>query len=128
MTVHYLSVEDVLLINAEVLAGAARLRERNLLESAVARPQASAFGQDAYPTPIEKAAALMHSLTLNHPFVDGNKRTAIVAVILMLQRNGYKPTWRTLDAYHFIIAVAEGKHDVPAIAAWLTTHTAPLTS
>lgn len=72
----YLSVEETLEINAEVMAGRHVLRDRALLESAVARPQASAFGVDAYPDLASKAAALLDSLVLNHASVDGNKRTA----------------------------------------------------
>jgi death-on-curing family protein len=62
------------------------------LESAVARPFQSVLGQDAYPTTIEKAAALFHSLVANHPFHDGNKRTAVVAVQHFLIANGFLPT------------------------------------
>jgi len=77
--VRYLTVEEVLEINAEVMGGKHTLRDRGLLESAVARPQASAFGVDAYPDLASKAAALLHSLILNHAFVDGNKRTAVLS-------------------------------------------------
>src|ERR1041385_4253608 len=55
-------------------------RDRGMIESAVARPFHSAFRQDAYPTLVEKAAALFHSLISNHPFHDGNKRTAVLAL------------------------------------------------
>jgi death-on-curing protein len=70
----YLTVEEVLEINSEVMGGGHALRDLGLLESAVARPQASAFGIDAYPDLASKAAALLHSLVLNHAFVDGNNR------------------------------------------------------
>lgn len=69
--------------------GAARgLRDRALLESAVARPFHSAFGQDAYPTVLDKGIALFHSLISNHPFADGNKRTAVTAFDHFLLANG----------------------------------------
>jgi death on curing protein len=64
------------------------VRDRTLIESAVARPFQSAFGQDMYPTVIEKAAALFHSLISNHAFVDGNKRTAVTAFDHFLLANG----------------------------------------
>lgn len=64
-------------------------RSRDLLASAVARPFHSAFEQDAYPTVIEKAAALFHSLISNHPFHNGNKRTAVLAFDIFLFANGY---------------------------------------
>jgi death-on-curing protein len=65
------------------------LRDRALLESAVARPFHSAFGQDAYPTILEKGIALFHSLIANHPFADGNKRTAVTAFDHFLLANGF---------------------------------------
>jgi death-on-curing protein len=74
----YIDVQVVLRINGKILGGEPALRDHHVLESAAARPMASAFGEDAYPTLLEKAAALFHSLVLNHPFVDGNKRTAVV--------------------------------------------------
>jgi death-on-curing protein len=85
----YLTVEEVLEINAEVIGGGHALRDLGLLESAVARPQASAFGADAYPDLASKAAALLHSLVLNHAFVDGNKRTAVLSTLVFLDLNGY---------------------------------------
>jgi death-on-curing protein len=79
MSVRYLTIDELLRIN-ELLMGEMNLRDRGLLEAAIARPQASAFSEDAYPTLLEKAAALLHSLLLNHPFVDGNKRTGTVGL------------------------------------------------
>jgi len=86
----YLTVTEVLEIHAEVLDGHPALRDRRLLESAVARPQASAFGRDAYPDIVSKAAGLLHSLVLNHPFLDGNKRTAVLAMLVFVDMNGYQ--------------------------------------
>lgn len=122
----YLTVEEVIIINEEILGGQATIRDRGILESAVFRPQASAFGEDAYPTLAEKAAALLHSIVLNHAFVDGNKRTATISVVLFLNRNGVAEKWTVDDAHQFIIEVAEGKHDVPAIARWLEMNTEPI--
>lgn len=85
----YLTVGDVLRINEAEAGSPDLLRDFGLLESATLRPQTSAFGQDAYPTLHSKAAALMHSLIRNHPFVDGNKRTAVIAVIVFYGLNGY---------------------------------------
>lgn len=64
-------------------------RSRELIESATARPFHSVFGQDAYPTVIQKAVALFHSLISNHPFYNGNKRTAVIAFDDFLLANGY---------------------------------------
>ncbi len=64
-------------------------RNRELIESATARPFHSVFGQDAYPTVTQKAVALFHSLISNHPFYNGNKRTAVIAFDDFLLANGY---------------------------------------
>lgn len=119
----YLEPDEIINLNAKVLGGTAALRDRNLLESAAARPDASVFGEDAYPTIAEKAAALLHSLARNHPFVDGNKRTATLAMMTFLELNNVRIKWVREEALAFIVEVAEGKHDVPAIAAWLDAHT-----
>jgi len=74
-----LTAAEAVEINAEVLGGRAAGRDLRLLESAVARSRVSAFKMDAYPDVISQAAALLHSLVLNHAFVDGNKRTAAIA-------------------------------------------------
>ena len=86
MTV-YLSLEQVLglhRIQLQRFGGAAGLRDRGLLESALARPQMTFGGEDLYPDIPAKAAALLHSLVANHPFVDGNKRVGAHAGILLL--------------------------------------------
>jgi death-on-curing protein len=101
----YLTVEEVLEINAEVMGGRHALRDLGLLESAVARPQASAFGADAYPDLASKAAALLHSLVLNHAFVDGNKRTAVLATLVFLDLNGYVVRWDQHEALDFVLSL-----------------------
>lgn len=119
----YPTSNQIIRINANVLAGAYRLRDADMLESAVLRPQASAFGQDAYPTVYDKAAALLHSLVLNHPFNDGNKRTAILSALLFLRLNGIEKNWIDEQAYWSVIAIAQGKRTVTQVAAWLRQHT-----
>jgi death on curing protein len=69
--------------------GTGGVKDRGLLESAVGRPHQTVFGQDAYPTVIDKAVALFHSLVSNHPFHDGNKRTAVTALHHFLLANGF---------------------------------------
>jgi death on curing protein len=87
----YLDAEGVLAIHAEVLAahgGAPGLRDQGLLESAVAAPQASFGGELLIQDPVEVAAAYLFYLCRNHPFVDGNKRTALAAALVFLKQNG----------------------------------------
>ncbi|MFW5772748.1 MAG: type II toxin-antitoxin system death-on-curing family toxin [Phototrophicaceae bacterium] len=124
----YLNVVELIIINEELIGGASRLRDVDLLEAAVLRPQTSAFGQDAYPTIIDKAGAFFHSLARNHAFVDGNKRTATVATVLFLKLNGYRVTWEPEQALAFILEVATGQHDVERVTRWLAAHTARVES
>lgn len=125
MSVRYLTVSELLYINGRVLRdekilrGEQKIREIERLEAAVARPSASAFGADAYPTVREKAVVLFHSLVRNHPFKDGNKRTATVGLLFMLWVNGQRVTWDASDALVMIISVAEGRTDYPVLADWL---------
>lgn len=86
--IKYLSVDDVLLIAEAAIDGTPHVRDIGLLDSACHRPASSAFGTDAYPTLLGKAAALLHSLVANHPFLDGNKRTAWLATVVFLRDNG----------------------------------------
>ncbi|MCS6903689.1 MAG: type II toxin-antitoxin system death-on-curing family toxin [Candidatus Bipolaricaulota bacterium] len=88
----YLATDEVLLIHERILersGGAKGIREWGLLDSAVQRPQATFGGKDLYADLFSKAAVLGHSLVLNHPFVDGNKRTAWEAMHTFIEENGY---------------------------------------
>ncbi len=88
------SVEAVKAIHAEVLAahgGSAGLREEALLESAVAAPQATMMGEPLFTEPVELAAAYLFYLCRNHPFIDGNKRTALATCLVFLSENGQLP-------------------------------------
>ena len=120
----FLNTVELILINEEIIGKKhSQLRDVDLLEAAVERPKSSAFGQDAYPSIIEKAGAFFHSLSRNHAFVDGNKRTSTVATILFLQMNGYTVTWQDEDALTFILEIATGAHDIKTITAWLENNT-----
>jgi death-on-curing protein len=128
----YVTVDELVYIKEQVVTGEANhsivegkraVRDIGLLEAAAARPMASAFGQDAYMTLGEKGAVLLHSLARNHPFADGNKRTATVAALFMLAVNGEQVTWDDHEALSWIIAIAEGKQTPEAFAAWLPTET-----
>lgn len=121
----YLTLSELIYINGKVLGnekiatGKQKVRDIDLLDAAMQRPSASAFGEDAYPTLNEKAAALLHSLARNHPFTDGNKRTSAVAAIFMLEVNGCRVIWDQAEALEKIIATAENRLDVTELAAWL---------
>lgn len=123
--IQYLSVEQVLTAHAELMrcyGGSQGIRDQGLLESAVFRPQASVFGQDAYPAIFEKCAVLGYSLIQNHPFLDGNKRTGFAAMHLMLLINGYDLTSNPKEEVAMAENVASGKMNEPEIALWLKQH------
>ena len=116
---NYLDRADLQAVGAAVLDGPMEVRDWGLLESALARPQASAFGEDAYPTLWDKAAALLLSLVGNHALVDGNKRVGFTCTVLFLRKNDVLLAFEEDEAYDFVIAVAERRLDVPEAAAVL---------
>ncbi len=125
----FLDLESLLHVATRTLGVDPVVRDSGLLESALARPQASAFGEDAYPCADEKAAALLHSLARNHALVDGNKRLALAATIAFLGMNGIRLALTNDEAYDLVIRVATGAlGDVPSIAAVLESHSAPRAS
>jgi death on curing protein len=123
--VRYLTPSDLYNINNEIMDGDTFVRDLHLLKSAAARPAIQLFGQEQFPTLVDKAAALLHSLAYHHLFVDGNKRTAVQAVTLFLNLNGYTLTWNYGVEYPYILEVAQGMHDVADIATWLAQYVHP---
>ncbi|GAA2720627.1 type II toxin-antitoxin system death-on-curing family toxin [Actinocorallia aurantiaca] len=111
------TIEDVLAL-ADALLPVVELRDGGLLHAAVLRPQTSVFGGDAYPDLWEKAAALMHSVVLGHPLVDGNKRLCWAAAVAFLEDNGEVLDYRDVDeAESIIISLAKGEmDDIPELA------------
>lgn len=107
----FLDLEDLLHIAERTLGGPPEVRDHGLLESALARPRATAFGEDAYPTIHEKAAALLHSLARNHALADGNKRLALAATVTFLGINGLRSTLDNDEIYELVVAVATGELD-----------------
>jgi death-on-curing protein len=122
---NYLTAEEVFAIAQVAIGSTPHLRDAGLLDSACHRPAASVFGEDAYPTLTMKAAALLHSLTSNHPFIDGNKRTAWLATVVLLRDNGAEVT--AVDSYdgeitELVLAIADGTlREVAEIADRLDT-------
>jgi death-on-curing protein len=119
--IDYVSFEDLLEIAAGVIESPT-VRDLGLLASAAVRPQMSAFGQDAYLTFPEKAAALMHSVARNHALVDGNKRLAWSAARIFCLLNGRDLIYEVDEAERLVLDVASGKLDVAEIAAGLESH------
>lgn len=129
--IRYLSVEQVLELQAETIrrhGGGEGLRDRGLVESAVAQPEMTFGGVELHPTLIDKAAALGFSLIANHAFIDGNKRVGLAAMDVFLRLNGHVVR-APLDEFEAtILAVAAGNLDRPAFTEWLRAHAVPLDS
>jgi len=121
----YLTVAEVVEINKDLVrkfGGTHAIRDNALLESAVARPQSG-----YYADLIEEAAALFESLSQNHPFVDGNKRTAITATGVFLLLNGLKLQFDDLEAYNWLMGLYEtGRVTKAILDPWLREHGKPL--
>jgi death-on-curing protein len=122
----YLTLPELVYIAERATGGEVAIRDVGLLQAAAARPQASAFGADAYADLDTKAAALLHSLARNHALLDGNKRLALGAVIAFYGVNGRRLNLTNDAAYDLIIQVATGDLDsVDEIAAILAKSTDP---
>ncbi|MBC7594645.1 MAG: type II toxin-antitoxin system death-on-curing family toxin [Kineosporiaceae bacterium] len=106
----YLTIEEALAIAARATGAPPLVRDLGLIESALARPRTTVFGEDAYPTLDHKAAALLQSLVGNHGLVDGNKRLALACTSVFLTINGHPLELNDAsEAYDLVIAVATGE-------------------
>lgn len=126
---NYLTPEQVLFIHARLISetgGAHGVRDLGLLESAVARPQASFDGKPLYPDVFTQAAALMNSLVNNHPFVDGNKRTGITAAGLFLLINGIKLTASPAGVEEITMHVVMKDVEIEGLANWFRENSKPV--
>ena len=118
----YLSLEQLLWLHerqARAFGGSRGLRDRGALEAALARPQATFGGEDLYRDTEAKAAALMHSLVANHPFLDGNKRLGALVAELFLGANGVQLRASDEELAAVTLAVARGEVSAEALAIWL---------
>jgi death-on-curing protein len=116
----HLGLDDLLAAAEAALGRPPEVRDAGILEAATARSRATVYGEDAYPTLVDKAAALLHSVVTGHALVDGNKRLGWVAVRLFCRMNGHDLRAPIDEAFELVRAVADGSlRDVPAIAARL---------
>lgn len=124
----WLLKEAVLLAHARSLAqhgGPRGLRDDGMLESALARPQQLYAYGDPPPDLAAMAAAYAFGIAKNHPFVDGNKRTSLIALGGFLRINGFRLTADQVAAYQAIIALADGSGTEEVLAAWVRQHMEP---
>jgi len=97
-----------------------------LVEGCLARPKTSLFGDEAYPSLSDKAAALMHSVATSHPLIDGNKRSAWALMVTFLAVNDYQVLAETDDAFEFVLKVAQSTLEIPEISSWIQQRLVPL--
>jgi len=124
--VKYLTPQNVIQVHYEIVketGGLQGLRDLGLLESALARPMQTFGGQDLYITLELKAAALVHSLLMNHMFLDGNKRTATICMIEFLILNGIKFKASNKNFVEFALWVENSKPTLEEITNWIKKHT-----
>ena len=112
--IEYLDIEDAIAIIRRLDIGP--VRDLGLLDSAMSRPRSSAFGEDAYPTLALKAAALLHSLTNNHPLVDGDKRLAWLCTVVFCDLTGFAPALEDDAAFDLVWDVASSPIELEEIA------------
>lgn len=121
----YPSADDVLAAHGrlvELFGGSKEIRDRGAIEAALARPQTG-----YYRDVIEQAAALLESLSQNHPFVDGNKRTAIAITAAFLRVNDFRLEFDDLEAYRFLMELYEtNQFRFERLEPWLRRHARPL--
>lgn len=103
--------------------GSEGVRDLESLRAAVARPWGASFGRDHFPTAFDKAATLAGSLIRQHPFVDGNKRTAVYAAAYLLEKSGYGLEAQQRELEEFGVSIAVGKLETRDVARWLEKNT-----
>lgn len=126
MTEH-LDLDDLLAAAKAAVGREPEIRDIGLLEAAIGRTRATAYGVEAYPDVVDKAAALIHSIVSGHPLVDGNKRLGWVALRLFLRLNELDLRAPHDEAFELVMSIADGSlRDVPEIARRLEVWVVPL--
>jgi death-on-curing protein len=116
----HLTLDEALHVAHRTVGDDVVVRDAGLLEAALARPATTVDSRDAYPSVVEKAAALVHSAVRNHALVDGDERLGLMLLIVFLGANGRALAMTNEEAYEFIVAIADGRlDDVPSIVAHL---------
>ena len=128
--IRYLTTQD-LAINVAVIQKYSPgehigVKDSHLLESALLRPQSSAFGDDAYPTIFQKAAALFESLGQNHPFQNANKRTAFTTLVIFLRYNGYRFSMNNRAAEDLTVDMVNHRYSFDDVAEIIGRHSVPI--
>lgn len=117
------TVENIHHVLIDRFGGSKGIRDHGALDASLARPYATFDQKDLYPAAIDKAAAIFESIIINHPFIDGNKRTAYVLMRLLLLADRIDIVASQNEKYNFVIAASKGDLRFDQIRKWLVLHT-----
>jgi death-on-curing protein len=126
MSLIYISLEEILRLHYQIIkdfGGSHGVRDEGRLKSVVEAPKQEAFGNQQYPTVYEKAAVYLRNIIGDHPFVDGNKRSALTVCGLFLARNSCNLIVKPKELEDFVIKVSVKHLGIPEIASWLNKNT-----
>jgi death on curing protein len=121
----YLDIEELLRLHYQLIedyGGSHGVRDEGRLQSVIAAPAQKVFGEEQYKSVFEKAALYIGNIVADHPFVDGNKRTAVTTGGIFLLRNHRRLTVSAKELEDFVVHIAINHLDIPTIAAWLEAH------
>jgi len=121
----HLTLEEILLLHFQVVEGFGGrhgVRDEARIQSVISAPCQAAFGIEQYPGTFEKAAVYLHNIINDHPFTDGNKRSGLTVGVVFLMLNNVRLTVSAIELADFAVQVAVERLEIPAIAAWLQTH------
>lgn len=125
MTTKYISLEEILRLHFQVIedfGGSHGVRDESRLESVVEAPKQIVFGEEQYPSLPKKAAVYLRNIIGDHPFSDGNKRTAVTVCGIFIARNGRRLTASASELEDFAISVATDHLKIEEVASWLDSH------
>ncbi len=115
-------VEEIHKTLIDTFGGSHGIRDLAALDSALVRPFQTFDNKELHPTPLHKAASLVESILINHPFIDGNKRTGYVLMRILLIDNGLDIDASQEEKYKFVISIASGQIKLQEIIEWLNKH------
>ena len=129
MKIYLPSVEDIITIHTAVIrttGGSDGLREAGALAMCASKPSSAFGGKDVYAGVFEKAAAALECIARNHAFVDGNKRTAFMTALAIVERNGYRTSFDNADIIDTMVQIVVEKHSIERITTWMQTNSSQI--